>query len=552
MASGLLLTLGGLGVFLLGMIVMTNGLRSLAGDAARRALTRFTHSPLSGAVTGAGVTALVQSSSVTTVTAVGFVGAGLITFSQSLGIVLGANVGTTITGWMVAILGFKLKIGLIAMPLILPGVLMHLFLRGRASSAGLAAAGFGLVFVGIGTLQEGMAGFEGIITPEDFPEGTIPGRLLLVLFGIGITLITQSSSAGVATALVAVNTGTITFTQAGAMVIGMDVGTTVTAALAAIGGSTDARRTACAHVLYNLLTAIGAFFLLPLYGWAWETIAPDAFQRNPEIALVGFHTLFNLLGVSVILSVSDAFGRLVIRIVPERKFAFTERLDRTLFASPSIAVEAARATLKDLSLAVFIALLKTMRHEKATADMQLAGRRTPSIEEINESLKRTRDYLARVDSSSDDGLQYERHLSALHAIDHLRRLIDRCEEQDRAGRIPEDSDLAGFGAELSVALGVTITQLRQQGGEPPADHLRDIWQRVDARSERYRHELIESAASGDQDTFTVIGRFDTLRWLHRVSYHVWRIVHHLHRAQIDETGTTEEERPPHQEQLLGE
>lgn len=157
---------GGLGIFLLGMIVMTEGLHTLAGDSMRNALMRFTKSPVTGATTGAVVTAILQSSSAITVAAIGFVGAGLMAFPEALGIIFGANIGTTITGWMVALLGFKLNLGTAVLPIILIGVLLKLFTKDKLASFGYSIAGFGLIFVGITLLQEGMSGLEGIITPE--------------------------------------------------------------------------------------------------------------------------------------------------------------------------------------------------------------------------------------------------------------------------------------------------------------------------------------------------------------------------------------------------
>ena len=133
--------LGGLGLFLLGMVVMTEGLRKLAGESLNAWLTRFTHSPSSGALTGTLATAVLQSSSATTVTTVGFVAAGLLTFPQALGIVFGANVGTTVTGWMVALLGFKLKIGAAALPVIFVGAMLNIFGRARWSHTGRVLAG---------------------------------------------------------------------------------------------------------------------------------------------------------------------------------------------------------------------------------------------------------------------------------------------------------------------------------------------------------------------------------------------------------------------------
>ena len=543
MISGILIVLGGLGLFLLGMVVMTGGLKSLAGDAFRRALARFTKSPLSGAVTGSIVTAVIQSSSVTTVTAVGFVGAGLLSFSQALGIIFGANIGTTATGWFVAILGFKLQIGEVALPLILVGVLMHLFMMRRASAAGLALAGFGLIFVGISSLQQGMAGLEGIVTPTSLPSDTLGGRLLLVLIGIGMTLITQSSSAGIATAMTALHAHTITFAQAAAMVIGMDIGTTVTALMASSSGSTDARCTALAHVVYNLLTGTVAFLFLTPYMWMWNAVNPDPAHNNPEIGLVAFHTLFNVLGVSLILPITGQFAQVITGLVPERRDRFTERLDRSFYASPAIVIEAVFATLNALALVVFEGLIAILeRGPSADSDVTLS--------EANEALKRTRDYLEPVDTSADYGILYPKHVSSLHTIDHLRRLIDRCAETDRAERARRETDLTPFGAQLRSALDEAVARFGQPKDEPSAEKLKQIWQHFDSHAERYRQALIEDSASGRLDAYATIGKLDTLRWLRRVAYHVWRIVHHLERIQIDSAVQPAEDIPPHQEQDL--
>ncbi|MCK5336413.1 MAG: Na/Pi symporter, partial [Gammaproteobacteria bacterium] len=147
------------------MVIMTDGLRTLAGDTIRTALMHITRTPLSGAVTGAVSTAILQSSSATTVAAVGFVGAGLMSFSGALGIIFGANIGTTITGWLVVLLGFKLDLAAVLMPLILLGVVLRLFAKGRLSTIGFSIAGFGLIFVGISLMQDGMSGLQNIVTP---------------------------------------------------------------------------------------------------------------------------------------------------------------------------------------------------------------------------------------------------------------------------------------------------------------------------------------------------------------------------------------------------
>ena len=198
MRQAALEAIGGLGLFLIGMSVMTDGLRRLAGRGLRTVLRRFTRSPSSGAAVGATTTAIVQSSSATTVAAVGLVGAGAMTFAQSLGIIFGANLGTTVTGWLVLLFGFKVELGTLAFPIVFAGALGITFGRGRWTALGYALAGFGLLFIGIDLLQGGMAGLEGRLTPDSFPPDTWRGRLQLVGLGVLITLITQSSSAGVA------------------------------------------------------------------------------------------------------------------------------------------------------------------------------------------------------------------------------------------------------------------------------------------------------------------------------------------------------------------
>jgi len=232
--------LGGIGLFLLGMILLTDGLKALAGDSLRRVLARFAGGRLSSLAAGAGVTALVQSSSATTLTTIGFVSAGLLTFEQALGVILGANLGTTSTGWLVSILGLKFSISKVALPLVGIGALTRLLSRERLANLGLALAGFGLIFVGIDTLQLGMEGLSARIDPGSFPDASLQGRLLLVLIGVFMTVVLQSSSAAVATTLMALHAGTIDLTQAAALVVGQNVGTTVTAALGSIGATVAA------------------------------------------------------------------------------------------------------------------------------------------------------------------------------------------------------------------------------------------------------------------------------------------------------------------------
>ena len=180
-----LTTIGGFGLFLFGMALMVSGLRKLAGDRLHTWLVSATRTPLTGTLTGAGVTAVIQSSSATTIATVGFVGAGLLTFPQALGVVFGANIGTTITGWIVALLGLKLKLTSAALPLMLLAAILYL-MKNRPSlrGTGKALAGFALVFMGIGFLQEGLAGARDWIDLTAFDAQGLSGRFVLFLIGI--------------------------------------------------------------------------------------------------------------------------------------------------------------------------------------------------------------------------------------------------------------------------------------------------------------------------------------------------------------------------------
>ncbi len=543
MIGSVLLCLGGLGLFLLGMVVLTEGLQALAGRALRRMLSRFTRSPLSGAMTGAVTTAIVQSSSATTVATIGFVGANLLTFPQALGIVLGANVGTTMTGWLVALLGFKLELGTAALPIVLVGVLIRLFTSGRSSSAGFAMAGFGLIFVGISLLQQGMGGFVGVISPESFPDDTWTGRLLMVAFGVGFTLLTQSSSAGVAMALAAVNASAMTVQQAAAAVIGMDIGTTATAVFATVGGSVHARRTGYAHAVYNVFAGAAAFVILVPFMSVLERFAPRLLASEPELVLVGFHTFFNLLGVSIALPFAAKFGGLLVRLVPLKLAPFAQSLDRSLLEAPAAALDALGTTLADLTATTFEMVLQLL---SVTRTLGVEAR----VAEMRQALSETRNYVESIRSSPHAGWVYHRHLSAMHVIDHLDRLADRCNESERWATLKEDPELATIARELAPAVNEARKALVHGERELSEGGLEAAWETLQDRGRTYREAVLEQVAAGAVDAAEGIERLDAVRSARRVGYHAWRIAHHLNRCrahEAPEVGLRETPVPPHAE-----
>jgi phosphate:Na+ symporter len=224
--------LGGVGLFLLGMSVMTAGLKALAGSQLRTVLSKAAATPLSGAFWGAVVTLIVQSSSATTMTTIGLVSAGVLTFPQGLALVFGANVGTTGTGWLVALIGVRVSLTAAALPMIFVGALIKLLGRGRISAAGAALAGFALVLFGLTTLQQGMGGVAEQLHPANLPAifGTswwagLYGLLALVVIGLVMTALMQSSTAAIAVTLSAFYAGAVGLDQACALIIGQNIGT---------------------------------------------------------------------------------------------------------------------------------------------------------------------------------------------------------------------------------------------------------------------------------------------------------------------------------------
>ncbi|WP_415716499.1 Na/Pi cotransporter family protein [Roseibium sp.] len=527
MVSSFLSALGGVGLFLIGMMFLTDGLKALAGHRMRVILGSFTSTPVTGALTGAATTAVVQSSSATTVAAVGFVASGLLTFPQALGIIFGANLGTTLTGWLVAILGFKLDLGQIALPFVFLGAAMKLAFSGRVALVGQAIAGFYLIFIGIEHMKDGLDAFSGIVTPTDFPPDTILGRLQLILIGILITLVTQSSSAGVATALAALGAGAINFPQAAALVIGMDVGTTFTAVLATLGGGTMARRTGYAHVIYNVLTGFMAFLLLgPFHTYAVPLIE----SGDPQIALVAFHSVFNAVGVMLILPFARPFARLVEFLVPEKGAELTRTLDPIVLRDPEAAVLLARQTTERLS-ALTITRLRDRMGGTESCDSVF------DRESLTAAIADTRDFLDRIEVSSKDARLVHQIKCLFHILNHLGRLLYRCDQTERIGALTTDHRLSRLRGLLAQSTSEFSGQNDQQSHERHLERLCGLMQR---QRQLRRDVLISGAAADAVADETVWSKLDALRWLHRVAYHLWRIRHYLNALENAHASTVTE------------
>lgn len=336
---------GGIGLFLLGMSLMTDSLKDMAGESLRQWLSKFTGSAYKALLSGIGFTLVLQSSTATTLATIGFVSAGVLTFTQAIGVVIGANIGTTSTGWMVALLGVKFSITHIALPLIAFGAILKLLTSGRIALIGLCLAGFGLIFFGIDQLQIAMSGMAQRIDLSVFSTESMFSKLLLVLIGLVMTILLQSSSAAITVTLAALASSTIQLEQALLLVIGQNVGTVATAVLAAIGAGVGAQRTAAVHVLFNVISAILALFiLLPLFIWLYHHV--QAVARLDHVLIVAaFHTAFSVLGAVFFMPLLQQMQAILIKVIPDREVPPHQYLDQASLAIPSIAIQTAQHVL---------------------------------------------------------------------------------------------------------------------------------------------------------------------------------------------------------------
>jgi len=556
--------LGGVGLFLLGMSVMTAGLKGLAGSRLRTVLSKAAETPLSGAFWGAIVTLIVQSSSATTMTTIGLVSAGVLSFQQGLALVFGANVGTTGTGWLVALIGVRVSLTAAALPMIFVGALIKLLGRGRVSSAGAAFAGFALVLFGLTTLQQGMGGLAEQLHPADLPAvlGTrwwlaLYGVLALVLVGLLMTAVMQSSTAAIAVTLSAHYAGAVGLDQACALIIGQNIGTATSSAMAAIGASSTAKRLALAYILFKLIAALIALALFPI---TTLLLLRASNAVDGVTLLAGYHTAYNVVGVLVLLPMIDRFTRFVERILPERGSPLTRCLDPAALVTPVVTVEAVRRTVARA--------LETMCGSLATALAAATPRASDRpntyvvrVAEAADALRQAQEFLSEVSGPPETEDEQRRLTSTLHALDHAARLSEAVDEGAVFGTAPagpEDvraaelcaeamrraaslaAEVAALPASKALAVptrlgsgsnGSLVSEKRLgESGRSTAqalDQLVHCAKELGALRRNHRSTTLGSVASRALTADEAIARVDTVRRLEALAHHAWRSAAHL-------------------------
>ncbi len=338
---GILTLLGALGMFLYGMNLMSSGLQKAAGSKMRGFLTAMTSNPFKGVMTGLGISSVIQSSSATTVMTVGFVNAGLLTLSQAIGVIMGANIGTTVTAWLVSLLGFKADISLFAVPLMAVGFILSLAKSDKRRHISELIVGFSLLFLGLSLMKESVPDLKE--TPEvlafiqnwtSFGFGSV---LIFLVFGTVLTLVLQSSSATMALTLIMVNMGWIPFEMGAAMVLGENIGTTITANIAAAVGNANARRAAMAHTIFNVFGVCWALALFRPFLMLVGTIItwfglpnPMDIVHSADVVMTAdesmstlygismLHTLFNLFNTAILIWFVPVIVKIVTRLIKEK------------------------------------------------------------------------------------------------------------------------------------------------------------------------------------------------------------------------------------------
>ncbi|MAS94992.1 MAG: Na/Pi cotransporter [Verrucomicrobiales bacterium] len=348
--------LGSLGVFLYGMKVMSEGIQRTAGERMRKIMATMTSNRVSGVMTGVVTTGLIQSSSATTVMVVSFVSAGLLTLVESIGVIMGANLGTTLTAWIIALVG-KFSLSKVALPVIGIGLPIFFIGKDRWRSFGEILIGFGLLFYGLSLLKDSVPDVKSMLASTDpavkaYAENirdfisNLSGRgylsiLTFLALGVCLTLIVQSSSAAMAITVTLTLQGWISFHDSAAIVLGENIGTTVTAWLASIGASADAKRAARAHFLFNVLGVLWMVILFFPFTSMVDSLGdmlPDGFRTEKHDSDVGFklaifHTSFNLINICLLIGFIPLIARIVTKWVKDDT---EERSPRLQFISQRI------------------------------------------------------------------------------------------------------------------------------------------------------------------------------------------------------------------------
>lgn len=549
--------LGALGMFLYGMNMMSSGLQKAAGDKLKGILDAMTSNPFKSILTGLGVTAVIQSSSATTVMVVGFVSAGLLTLTQAVGIIMGANIGTTVTAWLISLLGFKMDISILSIPLMAVGFVCISSRKMKWKNIGEFVIGFSLLFLGLSLMKESVPDLKQ--TPEvlsfiakwtGFGFGSV---LIFLCLGTLLTLVLQSSSATMALTLVMLSFGWIPFDMAAAMVLGENIGTTITANIAATVANVTAKRTAMAHTLFNVFGVIWALALfhpfltlvgriITLLGYPDPTQAGYAEEAgNPAYATAALygvsmlHTLFNVINTCILVWFIPLIVKAVSWIVKVPANAEDDNselyyIDSGPLATAELALETAMKEtvhFAEITRKGFLCAGKAV-HADSRDEFDRYRTELDKYERITDKMEvRIADFLQSLPKANLRQDDSERLRSLYKIIGELESLGDSCahighilDRRNAHGKTFNESDIRKLDALAELvdkAYDVMISNLRKGfGGQVSLESAYDAEKAINGMRDILRDEIVDSSEQNGSHYLASIYYMDMVAELERM------------------------------------
>jgi len=539
--------MGGLGLFLFGMKIMSEGLQKIAGSRMRKILAALSNNRIVGTLVGIAVTAIIQSSSATTVIVVGFVNAGLMSLVQSIGVILGANIGTTITAQLIAF-----KITKYALPAIGVGVGFKLFSKNKKwSYLGEILLGFGLLFFGLSVMKQA---FDPLKTSEEFRQLFLivgDNHLAGVLIGAVLTMIVQSSSATIGITLALASSGILNFEASVALILGENIGTTITANLAAIGTNLAARRTAFAHFLFN---SLGVCYMLLFFSFFLQFIsnitpgdADFVIQTKEQAARIGgsigdkpfiarhianTHTMFNIVNTLIFLPLIGVLAKLstvVIRGRDEEMEFHLKYLDNRVLSTPPIALAQARSETRRMAWIAHEMVEETILFLQDNDLKKISG--LQQMEDLTDVLqKEITDFLVALSQKSITQEASEEVASMMSMINDLERVGDHCENLWTLNRRKLDqkitfsemamNEITGI-SELSGRFLATVVKALDEEDTGIYDEAHRLEDNIDELEESLRNNHIRRLNTGECTVISGLIFIDMLHNFGKIGDHTF-------------------------------
>lgn len=509
--------LGGVGLFLLGMKLMTDGLKVAAGNALREILARGTATTGRGILSGIVITAIVQSSTAVIISTIGFVNAGMMTLFQSVGVIIGSNVGTTGTSWLVALIGFNVNIQALAMPAIALGMALRVTGgRSRRGAFGEALTGFGVFFLGIDVLRDAFGDIGDRFDLARFADDDVASLLIFLSIGIVMTVLMNSSSAALAVILTATGTGMIPLNAGAAMVIGANIGTTSTALFSVIGATPNAKRAAMAMMFFALVAGIVAFFALPLLLVVSKGVAGlFGFDPQPAIVLAIFHTMTKLTGMGIVWPLTPWLVRRLERlfVTAEEDKGRPRHLDRNVAGTPALALEA---------LALELARVGEIARGAAAAAISAGGSLGTSLEQDKAAIEHLMFAVGEFTGEASRNADLPETVSHAFAdgvriTQYYDDMVERALAIDRGGREEiRDEELAAsvndYRRRAAGLIGVTDAALE----DFDTQRLREIHDESESAYQEVKQRLVHAGAAGRIPVRHMVARLDELSNTRRI------------------------------------